>query len=75
MPSREYQRSLGYYLDLAITEPAEFTKHGSHHVVVLSAREYQRLKRLDRQALFAWEVPKDGKRPVSSTLRGGGDWC
>ncbi|NKB55091.1 MAG: type II toxin-antitoxin system prevent-host-death family antitoxin [Alphaproteobacteria bacterium] len=57
--SREFQQNVGYYQDLAIAEPVEITKHGRDHVVILSAREYERLKRLDRQPLYAWEVPED----------------
>ena len=57
--AREYQQNVGHYQDLAIAEPVQITKHGRDHVVILSAKEYQRLKRLDPQPLYAWEVPED----------------
>ena len=57
--SLEYQQNVGHYQDLAIAEPVRITKHGRDHVVILSVQEYEWLKRLEGQALYAWEVPED----------------
>ena len=57
--SVEFQQNVGRYLDMAIAEPVEVTKHGRRHVVVLSDQEYRRLKRLDRQAMPVWQIPPE----------------
>ena len=50
--SAEFQHHCGHYQDLALTEPvAIIIRNGRERVVILSAEEYQRLKRLDRQVL------------------------
>lgn len=57
--AREYQKKPGYYQDVALTEPVEITKHGRRHTVLVSDQEYRRLKRQDRPALYAWELPPE----------------
>lgn len=57
--AREFQQNVGHYQDVAIAEPVEVTKHGRRHVVVLSDKEYRRLKRQDRQAFYVWELPPE----------------
>jgi len=47
----EFQRNPGRYQDLALEEPVTVTKAGRDRTVMLSAREYARLKRYDRQVL------------------------
>ena len=54
--SREFRNNVGRYQDLALQGPVTVTKHGRDHVVVVSAEEYQRLKRLDRQVFPAEEL-------------------
>jgi prevent-host-death family protein len=49
--SADLQRKLGYYQDKAIVEPVMVTRNGRERVVLLSADEFRRLKRLDREAL------------------------
>ncbi len=49
--SREFQRNFGYYQDEALRSPLAITRHARERLVILSASEYKRLKRLDRQAL------------------------
>jgi prevent-host-death family protein len=44
----EFQRNIGRYQDVALTEPVTITKDGRDRTVILSAEEYQRLKRRDR---------------------------
>jgi len=49
--SAEFQRNFGRYQDVALTEPVAVTRNGRERLVVLSAEEYRRLKRRDREVL------------------------
>lgn len=49
--SAEFQRNIGRYQDMALTEPVAITRNGRERIVVLSADEYRRLKRRDREVL------------------------
>ena len=49
--SVEFQRNFGRYQDKALKEPVAITRNGRERIVVLSAEEYQRLKRRDRQVM------------------------
>jgi prevent-host-death family protein len=44
----EFQRNIGRYQDVALTEPVTITRDGRDRTVMLSAEEYERLKRRDR---------------------------
>ena len=54
--SDNFQRGLGRYRELAQREPVVITSHGRESFVPLSAEEYRRLKRLDREALYPGEL-------------------
>jgi PHD/YefM family antitoxin component YafN of YafNO toxin-antitoxin module len=45
--------------DQALREPIAVTKQGRDHLVVLSAEEYSRLKRRDRQVYRAADFPDE----------------
>jgi prevent-host-death family protein len=49
--SVEFQRNFGLYQDTAFKEPIAITRNGRERIVVLSAEEYHRLKRRDRQVM------------------------
>lgn len=49
--SAELQRSFGRYQDVAFKEPIAITRNGRERIVMLSAEEYHRLKRRDRQVM------------------------
>ena len=49
--SAEFQRHFGRYQDVALTEPFAITRNGRERIVLLSADEYHRLKRRDRQVM------------------------
>jgi len=49
--SVEFQRHFGRYQDVALTEPVVVTRNGRERLVVLSADEYHRLMKRDRQVL------------------------
>ena len=54
--SAELQRAFGRYRDTAMRTPVSITNHGRETLVLLSAREYRRLKELDRRSLRPWEM-------------------
>ncbi|MEW9807007.1 type II toxin-antitoxin system Phd/YefM family antitoxin [Mesorhizobium sp. ZMM04-5] len=49
--SAEFQRNIGRYQDLALTQPIAVTRNGRERTVMISTEEYNRLKRRDRQVL------------------------
>ena len=51
VPSAEFQRNIGRYQDLALTQPVAVTSRGRARTVLISTEEYQRLKRRDREVL------------------------
>jgi prevent-host-death family protein len=49
--SGELQRRIGSVQDTALTQPVTITNNGRDRLVMMSAAEYRRLKRRDRQVL------------------------
>lgn len=49
--SAEFQKNVGYYQDRALIEPVLLTRNGRERLVLLSADEFKRLKRRDREVL------------------------
>lgn len=49
--STEFQKNAGHYSDVALTQPVTVTRNGRDRTVVISADEYHRLKRRDREVL------------------------
>src|SRR5207245_7323200 len=47
----DFQRNIGKYQDLALTQPVAVTRNGRERTVMISIDEYHRLKRRDRQVL------------------------
>ena len=47
----EFQKKIGHYQDVALTQPVTVTRDGRDRTVMLSVEEYQRLKRRDREVL------------------------
>jgi prevent-host-death family protein len=47
----EFQRNIGRYQDLALRQPVAVTRNGRESTVMISADEYRRLKRRDREVL------------------------
>lgn len=52
----EFIKAYGSLADRALTEPVTITKNGRDRLVLLSAEEYARLARRDRQVLRAEEL-------------------
>ena len=51
VPAGEFRRHIGRYQDMALTQPVAVTRNGRERTVMISADEYYRLKRRDRQVL------------------------
>jgi prevent-host-death family protein len=47
----EFQRNIGRYQDLALTQPVAVTRNGRERTVMISVEEYRRLKRRDRRVM------------------------
>jgi prevent-host-death family protein len=61
----EFQRNIGRYQDMALTKPVAITKNGRERTVLISADEYERLKRRDRQVLLAEELTEEEIEAIS----------
>lgn len=59
IPSQELQRNVGPVQEAALREPVAITHHGRDRLVLMSAAEYQRLKRRDRMAIAIEEMPEE----------------
>jgi prevent-host-death family protein len=49
--STEFGKEVGRYQDAALSQPVIVTRNGRDRTVVISAEEYRRLKRRDREVL------------------------
>ena len=49
--STEFGKEVGRYQDAALNQPVVVTRNGRDRTVMISAEEYQRLKRRDREVL------------------------
>ena len=57
--STEFSKEIGRYQDAALTEPVVVTRNGRDRTVLISAEEYWRLKRRDRQVFGVGELPDE----------------
>ena len=57
--STEFGKEVGRYQDAALRQPVIVTRNGRDRTVMISAEEYLRLKRRDRQVFAAGDVPED----------------
>jgi len=54
----DFQRKIGHYQDRALVEPVMVTRNGRERMVLLSAEEFKRLKRRDREVLRLEDLRK-----------------
>jgi prevent-host-death family protein len=54
----EFQKHVGQYSDLARREPVTVTRHGRPSLVLLSAEDYERLKKIEAHGTKAVKVAK-----------------
>ncbi len=64
--STEFQKKVGLYQDMALTEPLTITRNGREKIVVLSAEEYHRLKRRDREVLRVEDLSAEDLRAIAA---------
>lgn len=62
----ELQRNIGEIQDVALKEPVSVTRNGREKYVFLSAEEYHRLKRRDRQVLGIEELSEQDIRDIAA---------
>jgi hypothetical protein len=62
-----FGKEVGRYQDMALAEPVVVTRNGRDRTVMISAAEYLRLKRRDRQVFAAGELPDDMLAAISHT--------
>lgn len=51
VPAKEVASRFGYYTDEAMQRPVGIQRHGTTRIVMISLKEYERLKRRDRQVI------------------------
>jgi PHD/YefM family antitoxin component YafN of YafNO toxin-antitoxin module len=56
--STEFGKEVGRYQDIALSQPVIVTRNGRDRTVMISAEEFARLKRRDRQVFAAGELPE-----------------
>lgn len=57
--AKEVSSKFGFYTDEAMQRPVGVQRHGVTRVVMLSLREYERLKRRDRQVIRTEDLDED----------------
>jgi PHD/YefM family antitoxin component YafN of YafNO toxin-antitoxin module len=57
--STEFGKEVGRYQDAALSQPMIVTRNGRDRTVMISAEEYARLKRRDRQVFGVGELPEE----------------
>ncbi len=55
----DFIKNFGALADRALSEPLRITNHGRDRLVILSATEYDRLKRRDRQVFRSEDLPDE----------------
>ena len=63
----EVQRKFGYYSDEAMLQPVGIQRHGTTRLVMISASEYERLKRRDRQSILSKDLSDDLIRDIEQS--------
>ncbi len=60
-------KNFGRYREAALSEPLTIQNHGRDSVVMVSAKEYHRLKKLDRKVLAIQELSERDLRAISES--------
>ena len=63
--SKDVAKSFGRFQDMALVEPVAIQKYGRDSVVMISAREYERLRKRDRMALTIEELSESDVQAIS----------
>jgi len=65
--SAEFQKNIGRYQDLALTQPVVVTRNGRERTVLISADEYTRLKRRDRRVMTLDDFTEEDIRAIEQS--------
>ena len=65
--SSEFGKEIWRYQDLALSQPVIVTGDGRDRTVLISAEEYFRLKRRDRQVFGSGELPAEMVEAIGTT--------
>ncbi len=65
--STEFGKEVGRYQDVALSQPVIVTRNGRDRTVMISAEEYVRLKRRDRQVFGVGELPEETIEAIRET--------
>lgn len=57
--STEFGKEVGRYQDAALMQPVVVTRNGRDRTVMISADEYRRLKRRDREVFATADMPAE----------------
>ena len=63
----DFIRNYSALADKALAEPVTITKHGRDRLVMLSAAEYERLKRRDRRVVAAEQITDEEAALIART--------
>jgi len=63
----EFGKKVGVYQDAALSQPVVVTRDGRDRTVMISAEEYKRLLRRDRQVFASGELPDEMLEAVRTT--------
>jgi prevent-host-death family protein len=67
VPATTLVRKFGEYQDVALREPVSITSNGRERLVLLSADEYRRLKRRDRQVLSRADFTEEDLAAIAAS--------
>ena len=62
----DFIKHYGRLADRALSEPVTITKNGHDRLVIISAREYERLKRRDRRVVAVDELTDDEIQSIAN---------
>ena len=65
--STEFGKEVGRYQDAALVQPIVITRNGRDRIVVISADEYRRLKRRDREVLALEDFTEEEAEAIRRT--------
>ena len=66
VPAAQVQLDFDRYQELALTRPVTITRDGQEQTVLVSAREYARLKSYDRKVMGLADFSKDDLEALQS---------
>lgn len=66
----ELVRQFSHYSDVALEQPVVVTKNGRPRNVLISVKEYERLKKRERKVYLAGDIPEEFMPQIEALARG-----